>query len=89
MSPTQPKNRSNQDKEYLRILGEHIRKWREQENLTQEQFASMAGFARSYVTEIETGKRNISFLNFSKIIHVLGIGGKDLEILMRELYTTK
>ena len=88
MSPTKPKNRSPQEKEYLRVLGEHIRYWREKKNLTQEQFSIMSGFGRSYITEIETGKRNISFLNFSKITQVLDIEGDAIKMLFEELKLT-
>ncbi len=77
MSPsTSP--RSLQESESLKILGAHLRKWREKKGLTQEQFAPLVGFTRSYITEIETGKRNISFLNFLKILEVLGVNKQDL-----------
>jgi transcriptional regulator with XRE-family HTH domain len=33
----------------------------------------MAGFSRSYYTEIETGKRNISILNLIKIMEALKV----------------
>ncbi len=77
MSPTlSPRNL--QEAEKLKILGAQIRKWREAKGLTQEQFAPVVGFTRSYITEIETGKRNISFLNFLKIIEVLGVEPQEL-----------
>ena len=41
--------------------------------LPQEEFADIAGFSRSYFSEIETGKRNISVLNLIKIIEALNV----------------
>ena len=48
-------------------IGDNIRKARKQRGYSQEEFADIAGFSRSYYTEIETGKRNISVLNLIKI----------------------
>jgi transcriptional regulator with XRE-family HTH domain len=66
-------DRSAKDKEHLRKIGDNIRRVRKQRGYSQEQFADVAGFSRSYYTEIETGKRNISILNLIKIIEVLNV----------------
>lgn len=63
--------RTAREKKYLQQLGENIREARKQRGYSQEEFAYMAGFSRSYYTEIETGKRNISILNLIKIINTL------------------
>ena len=63
--------RSAKDKQYLAKLGDNIRKIRNQRGYSQEEFAEIAGFSRSYYTEIETGKRNISILNLIKIAEAL------------------
>ena len=60
-------NRNAKDRRKLVQLGDNIRKVRNQRGYSQENFAAMAGFSRSYYTEIETGKRNISVLNLIKI----------------------
>jgi len=39
----------------------------------------LVGFTRSYITEIETGERNISYLNLLKVIEVLGVESVDLQ----------
>ena len=52
MTLTQSNNRNLAEQEALKILGAHIRKWREEKKLTQEQFAPLVGFTRSYITEI-------------------------------------
>ena len=64
-------DRNAKDKQYLVKLGENIRKIRNQRGYSQEEFAEIAGFSRSYYTEIETGKRNISILNMVKIAEAL------------------
>ena len=69
----------------LKLLGSNIRSWREARNLTQEEFAAKVGFSRSYITEIETGKRNISILNFLKIITSLDVDPKFINDLFVEL----
>jgi transcriptional regulator with XRE-family HTH domain len=65
--------RSDKDSKYLSILGDNIRMARKRKGYSQEAFAELAGFSRSYYTEIETGKRNISVLNLIKIMEALNI----------------
>lgn len=78
MSNHERAGKSAKDKKYLVKLGDNIRKARKQKGYSQEAFADMAGFSRSYVTEIETGKRNISVLNLIKIIKVLKIDPNEI-----------
>lgn len=59
-------------------IGENIRKVRKERGYSQEEFADIAGFSRSYYTEIETGKRNVSILNLIKIIKALEIDPSEL-----------
>jgi transcriptional regulator with XRE-family HTH domain len=89
MSPSHKKDRLPQEKEFLKLLGKNIRKWREQKGYTQEEFAPIAGFTRSYITEIETGKRNISFLNFIRVIHFLGVDNQIVSELFHEIWEEK
>lgn len=70
--------KSAKDKEYLAKLGDNIRKARKQRGYSQEAFADMAGFSRSYITEIETGKRNISVLNLVKILETLKVDSSEI-----------
>jgi transcriptional regulator with XRE-family HTH domain len=62
----------------LRKFGERLRELRLARNLTQEALAADAGFSRSYYTEIETGKRNISLLNIHKLSVCLKVNIKEL-----------
>jgi transcriptional regulator with XRE-family HTH domain len=40
---------------------------------SQEEFAHISGFHRTYVGQIERGEKNISFENLSKIATILGV----------------
>jgi DNA-binding XRE family transcriptional regulator len=66
-----PPQRGEKDKEYLCQVGDNIRQARKGKGLSQEEFADIAGFSRSYYNEIETGRRNISLLNLIKIMEAL------------------
>ena len=60
--------------EPLKILGENIKRRREEKGLSQEELANIAGFDRTYISLIERGKRNLSLLNicrFAKAFDVL------------------
>jgi transcriptional regulator with XRE-family HTH domain len=59
-------------------LGEKIRKFRENKEITQEEAAYRAGLDYSYYNQIEMGKRNPSVKALSKIAKVLGVNIKDL-----------
>ena len=85
------KNNTRQPKEndYLKLLGLNIRKWREQKGYTQEQFAPIVGFTRSYITEVETGKRNISFLNLLKIIEALEVDDREFKKLLQDIQSRR
>lgn len=70
--------RTAKDKQYLAKIGDNIRKLRKQRGYSQEEFAELVGFSRSYYTEIETGKRNISVLNLVKITEALKADWADI-----------
>ena len=57
----------------MRRVGDNIRQARKRKGISQEEFAGIAGFSRSYYTEIETGQRNISLLNLIKILEALDV----------------
>ena len=67
-------DRTARQKQYLKQIGSNIRAARLQAKMSQEEFAAEAGFSRSYFTEIESGKRNISILNLIKIMELTGTG---------------
>ncbi len=71
MSTQNRTGRNAKDKQQLLKIGDNIRAARKRMGYSQEEFADIACFSRSYYTEIETGKRNISILNLVKIMEAL------------------
>lgn len=57
----------------LREFGVRIRVIRERLGLSQETLANQIGMARSYLVDVENGRRNIGYLNEDKIIFGLGM----------------
>ena len=57
----------------LVLLGEQIRRLREEKNLSQEEFAGLADIDRAYYGGIERGERNVAALNLIKIADGLGL----------------
>ncbi len=78
MSTQNRPGRSAKDKQRLLKIGDNIRTLRKQRGYSQEEFADIVGFSRSYYTEIETGKRNISVLNITKIIEALNVNPNEI-----------
>jgi transcriptional regulator with XRE-family HTH domain len=56
----------------LRRLGERIRQLRTTKNWTQEDLAGECGLDRSYVSGLEVGRRNPTYLNLLRIAKTLG-----------------
>ena len=52
-------------------IGEKIREKRKELQLTQEQFALKCELDRTYIANVEAGKRNISARNLDKVIYAL------------------
>ncbi len=60
-------------------FGERIRELRTQRNVSQEKFALHIDMDRTYLASVESGKRNISLENISKI-------AEGFEITLEELF---
>ena len=60
-------------------LGQEIRKLRTARGFTQETFSKACGLDRTYIADVELGKRNISIENIDKI-------AKGLAITLPELF---
>ncbi|HUJ11611.1 MAG TPA: helix-turn-helix transcriptional regulator [Verrucomicrobiae bacterium] len=58
----------------LVALGQQIRRLREAKNLSQEEFAGLAGIDRAYYGGIERGERNVAALNLMRIADALEVG---------------
>jgi DNA-binding XRE family transcriptional regulator len=54
-------------------LGKLLKKWRVQENLTQEELAQKSGTTRTYITKIENDKQDIELKTFMRIVEA-GLG---------------
>ena len=68
----------------LRRFGAKLRQVRAAKGLSQESLAVLAGFSRSYYTEIETGKRNPSLVNIFRLAACLDVSPKELFDLSEE-----
>ena len=64
--------------EILKRFGIRLRALRTSRGLSQEALSVEAGFSRSYYTEIETGKRNVSLVNLYRLAACLGVSLKEL-----------
>ena len=57
----------------LMRFGEAVRKLRQEKQISQEGFADLCGLHRTYISDIELGKRNVSLENIEKIANALDI----------------
>lgn len=60
-------------RELLEVLGSNIRAIRASQGYSQEAFAKLAGFDRSYMGGIERGERNLSTTGLIQIARALGV----------------
>jgi transcriptional regulator with XRE-family HTH domain len=65
-------------KDILKEFGQKILYYRRLKKLSQEDLASLANLHRTYIGQIETGKRNISLRNINKLAGALGVPIRDL-----------
>jgi len=57
----------------LKKFGQRIAEVRKQQGYSQEKLALESGLARSYMSSVERGQRNISLLNIYKIAETLRV----------------
>lgn len=62
----------------LEQFGAKVRKYRLKKKLSQEKFAELANLHRTYIGQIECGKRNVALKNIYKLAKALNISVKDL-----------
>ena len=65
-------------KDLLFVFGHTIRRLRLSKDISQETFADMCNLHRTYISDIELGKRNVSLENIGKIEEALDICISDL-----------
>ncbi len=57
----------------LHTFATNVKKYRLQQNLSQEKLAELSGLHRTYISSVEREQRNISIDNISKIATALKI----------------
>lgn len=77
-------NLSEEQKRLLKQLGLNIRKLREIKALSQEKLAEKCNLHRTYISDVERGKRNISVINILKIANALNVKPKELFVKIME-----
>lgn len=66
--------------EILNRFGYAVRKIRQDRHISQEQLADMCGLHRTYISDVELGKRNVSLENIEKMALAF-------DMTMAELFT--
>ncbi|UCD54833.1 MAG: helix-turn-helix transcriptional regulator [Candidatus Omnitrophota bacterium] len=64
----------------LKRVGKNVRHYRRKKKLSQEKLAELANLHRTYIGQIETGKRNVALKNVAKLAKALGVSVKDLVV---------
>jgi len=75
------KSKQQQQNFVLKAFGEAIRNRRLDKKLTQEELGDAAQLHRTYITDIENGLRNLSFLTMIRLATALAL---PLSILLTE-----
>ena len=67
--------------EEIRVAyGRAIRAIRQDKKISQEELGDLCGLHRTYISDIELGKRNVSLENIDKIAHALQVKKSELFI---------
>ncbi|OGS08351.1 MAG: transcriptional regulator [Elusimicrobia bacterium RIFOXYA12_FULL_51_18] len=62
----------------IRILyGEKLKDFRKKQGLSQEELGFKSSLHRTYISEVERGRRNISIVNIARIAKALGLPIRD------------
>lgn len=64
--------------ERLLLFGRTIRCIRNEKKMSQEQLADLCGLHRTYVSDVELGKRNVSLENIEKMADALDVKISDI-----------
>ena len=70
----------NSDKEYLILLGNHIRQIRLSKKISQTEIAYRCGFDKSNYNTIEAGKRNPTIITLIRIASALEVSLEEILI---------
>ncbi|NLP18940.1 MAG: helix-turn-helix transcriptional regulator [Firmicutes bacterium] len=61
------------EKDIRIIFGNHLRRLRRSQNISQEELAFRSGLHRTYISSVERGERNISLINIARLAKALDI----------------
>ena len=61
------------NQEVLKLFGARLVELRKRAGLSQEGLALESGIARSYIGEVERGKRNLALINICRLAETLGL----------------
>lgn len=61
-----------------RSIGEKIKTFRKKKGLSQEDLGFKSSLHRTYISEVERGRRNISIVNIAKVAKALNLRIKEL-----------
>ena len=65
--------------EEIRVAyGRAVRAIRQDKKISQEELGDLCGLHRTYISDIELGKRNVSLENIDKIAHALQVKKSEL-----------
>lgn len=65
--------------EEIRVAyGKAVRTIRQDKKISQEELADLCGLHRTYISDIELGKRNVSLENIDKIAYALQVKKSEL-----------
>ncbi len=71
---------TSEEENQLKLLGEILRKYRVEKGFSQESFSEKTQLDRTYISGLERGKRNPSYLIIKRIAKVLEIPEQKLFI---------
>lgn len=64
---------TDNEKQELKLLGERLRFLRLNKDLSQEKFSELSGLDRTYISGLERGLRNPSYLILKRIAKILDV----------------
>ena len=64
-------------KDIRKSYGEHLKAFRKEKGLSQEDLGFKSSIHRTYISEVERGRRNISIVNIAKIAKALDLSIKE------------
>jgi len=64
-------------KDIRKLYGERLKAFRKKKGLSQEDLGFKSSLHRTYISEVERGRRNISIVNIARIAKALNLSIKE------------